>query len=105
LRFAGEPGALLIQPTPFDIQVMLDSGRPGGGTSNSLSRRVADSSAHAWRLRSSPEQLELWLDGSMIWSLAGNRVLSRVAFGETRTDAEHGGAVQLRDIVYVRRPA
>lgn len=105
LRFAGEPDALFIQPTPFDIQIMLDTARAGGGTSTSLSRRIADGSAHAWRLRSTPEQFELWLDGSRIWSMAGNRALSRVAFGETRTDAEHGGMVQLRDIVYVRRPA
>ena len=37
--------------------------------------------------------------------LAGPRALSRLAFGETRTDEEHGGTMLLRDLIYVRRPA
>jgi hypothetical protein len=105
LRFAGEPGALLIQPTPFDIQVTHDSERPGGGTSDSLSHLVVDGKVHLWRLRLDQERTELRLNGTVVWTFDGARSLSRVAFGETRTDRHHGGTMRLRDVVYVRRPA
>jgi hypothetical protein len=104
LRFAGEPGAILLQPTPFDLQITLDSERPGGGTSHSVSRLLGDGREHAYRLRATEERLDLFLDGSPIWALAGRRALSSVAFGETRTDSLHGGELRLRDVVYVRRP-
>ncbi|MBI3970104.1 MAG: hypothetical protein HY332_02340 [Chloroflexi bacterium] len=105
LRFAGEPGALLIQATPFDVQVFEDTERPNGGTSSSVSRLAGDGRMHAWRLRLDPSRLELRLDGATAWTLEGRRSLSRVAFGETRSDALHGGTMLLRDVVYVRRPA
>ena len=105
VRFAGEPGALLFQATPFDIQVMQDRARPGGGTSQSISRLAGDGRPHLWRLRLDGARTELRLDGSAVWSLEGRRALARVAFGETRTDGEHGGSMLLRDVVYVRRPA
>jgi hypothetical protein len=104
VRFAGEPGALLIQATPFDLQVTQDAARPGGGTSQSVSRLVGDGTPHFWRLRLDGARVELRLDGSTVWALEGGRALARVAFGETRTDALHGGTMLLRDVVYVRRP-
>lgn len=103
LRFAGEPGALLIQATPFDVQIFQDPERPGGGTSQSLSLLVGDGRSRYWRLRLDDTRTELRLDGSPVWSLDGARSLARVAFGETRTDALHGGTMLLRDVVYVRR--
>jgi hypothetical protein len=105
LRFAGEPGAILLQPTPFDLQVSLDPERPAGGTSVSVSRLLADGRERAYRLRATEQRVELYLNGSPIWTLEGGRVLSSVAFGETRTDALHGGELRLRDVVYIRRPA
>ena len=105
LRFAAEPGAILLQPTPFDLQITLDPERPAGGTSVSVSRLLHDGREHAYRLRANEHRLELLLDGSPIWSLDGRRTLSSVAFGETRTDSLHGGELRLRDLVYVRRPA
>lgn len=105
LRFAGEPGSILVQPTPFDLQLTHDAERPGAGTSVSLAALVADDTEHSWRLRSNEQRTELLLNGSAIWSLAGRRVLSAVAFGETATDVLHGGELHLRDVVYVRRPA
>ena len=105
LRFAGEPGAILLQPTPFDLQVTLDPERPAGGTSVSISRLLADGREHAYRLRATEQRLELLIDGTPRWSLDGRRTLSSVAFGETRTDALHGGELRLRDVIYVRRPA
>jgi len=105
LRFAGESGSILVQPTPFDLQLTHDAERPGGATSVSLAPLVADGAEHSWRLRSNEQRTELLLDGSPIWSLDGRRVLSAVAFGETATDALHGGELRLRDVVYVRRPA
>ena len=105
LRFSGEPGAILLQPTPFDLQVTLDPERPAGGTSVSLSRLLGDGREHAYRLRATEQRLELFLDGSSIWTLDGRRTLSSVAFGETRTDALHGGELRLSDVTYVRRPA
>ena len=105
LRFAGEPGAILLQPTPFDLQVTLDPERPAGGSSVSVSRLLGDGREHAYRLRATEQRLELFLDGTPIWSLDGRRTLSSVAFGETRTDALHGGELRLRDVIYVRRPA
>lgn len=105
MRFGGEPGAILLQPTPFDLQVTLDPERPAGGTSASLSRLLGDGREHAYRLRATEQRLDLLLDGSPLWSLDGRRTLSSVAFGETRTDALHGGELRLRDVVYVRRPA
>jgi len=105
LRFAGEPGAILIQVTPFDLQVLHDSARPQGGRSESVSRLAGDGQEHFWRLRVDDAGLQLRLDGSIVWSMAGKRSLSRVAFGETRSDLEHGGAMLLRNLVYVRRPA
>lgn len=104
LRFAGEPGALLIQATPFDLQVFQDADRPAGGTSESVSRLVGNGSTHFWRVRVAGGRLDLRLDGTTIWSLEGPQALARVAFGETRTDDEHGGMMLLRDVVYVRRP-
>ncbi|HET7769958.1 MAG TPA: hypothetical protein VFN74_14370, partial [Chloroflexota bacterium] len=104
LRFAGEPGAILLQPTPFDLQVTFDPERPAGGTSVSVSRLLADSREHAYRLRATEQRLDLLIDGSPVWSLDGRRTLSSVAFGETRTDALHGGELRLRDVIYVRRP-
>jgi hypothetical protein len=104
LRFAGEPGAILLQVTPFDLQVFQDAERPGGGTSDSVPRRLGDGQPHFWRLRLAEERCDLRLDGSSVWTLDGRRGLSRVAFGETRTDALHGGSLVLRDLVYVRRP-
>ena len=105
LRFAGETGALLVQATPFDLQVFQDADRPGGGTSTSVSRLVGNGRPHAWRLRLDGQGLDLRLDSSTIWSLPGAHPLARVAFGETRTDGLHGGTMLLRDVVYVRRPA
>ncbi|CAA9291593.1 MAG: hypothetical protein AVDCRST_MAG77-5191 [uncultured Chloroflexi bacterium] len=104
LRFAAEPGAILIQPTPFDLQITQDPERPGGGSSDSLSRIVADGREHYWRLRLDATRAELRLNGSVIWSVEGRHALSRITFGETRTDAFHGGRLLLRDLVYVRRP-
>lgn len=104
LRFAGEPGALLVQATPFDLQVFQDPERPAGGTSESVSRRVGNGSTHFWRVRLAGGRLDLRLDGTTIWSREGPRALARVAFGETRTDEGHGGTMLLRDVVYVRRP-
>ncbi len=105
LRFAGEPGALLIQATPHDIQLFQDTERPAGGTSVSLSRLAGDGTPHQWRLRLDDAAVTLMLDGSPVWRLEGARALARVAFGETRSDALHGGTMLLRDLVYVRRPA
>lgn len=105
LRFAAEPGAVLIQATPFDLQVAHDPERPSGGRSESVSRVVSADRAHFWRLRLTAGRLDLLLDGAPVWSLTGPRALARVAFGETRTDDEHGGTMLLRDLVYVRRPA
>lgn len=104
VRFAGEPGALLIQATPFDVQVFQDPDRPNGGTSTSVSRIVDRGEPHYWRLRLDGRRFEVFIDGSLAWTLEGPRTLSRIAFGETRTDPLHGGAIDLRDIVYVRRP-
>lgn len=105
LRFAGEPGALLVQATPFDVQVTHDADRPEGGTSDSISRLVGDGNAHFWRLRLDGAGTQLRLNGTAVWSFGGHRSLTRVAFGETRTDALHAGTMTLRDVVYVRRPA
>jgi hypothetical protein len=105
LRFAGEPGAVLVQPTPFDLQITHDTERPAGGTSVSVSRLVAGGTPHSWRLRLDGQATTLLLDGTPIWSLEGRRALAQVTFGETRTDALHGGTLLLRDVVYVRRPA
>ncbi|MGH2369291.1 MAG: hypothetical protein ACRDI2_13945, partial [Chloroflexota bacterium] len=105
LRFAGEPGALLVQATPFDVQVFQDPARPGGATSHSVPRLVGDGEPHFWRLRLAGGRLALHLDGSIIWTLDGPRSLARVAFGETRTDDQHAGTMLLRDVIYVRRPA
>ncbi|MGI8422826.1 MAG: hypothetical protein ACR2NO_01690 [Chloroflexota bacterium] len=105
LRFAGEPGAVLIQPTPFDLQVTDDPERPAGGSSVSISRLLGDGREYSYRLRGTEQRLELFLNGAPIWGLDGRHVLSSVAFGETRTDALHGGELRLRDVVYVRRPA
>jgi hypothetical protein len=104
LRFTGEPGALLVQATPFDLQVFHDPARPQGGTSHSVSRLLHEGMPHYWRLRLASGRTELHLDGSVVWTLDGARSLSRVAFGETRTDELHGGTMELRDVVYVRRP-
>ncbi len=104
VRFAGEPGALLIQATPFDVQVFQDPDRPNGGTSTSVSRIVDRGEPHYWRLRLDGRRFEVFIDGSLAWTLEGPRTLSRIAFGETRTDSLHGGAISLSDIVYVRRP-
>jgi hypothetical protein len=114
LRFAGEPGAILVQATPFDLQVHHDPERPPAqnatgatsrGRSESIPRLVGRGQIHFWRLRLGGGRLDLRLDGSTIWTLEGPRALSRLAFGETRTDDEHGGEMHLRDLVYVRRPA
>ena len=105
LRFAGEPGAVLIQAGRTDMQVFDDSQRPGGGTSRSVSRTVGDAKQHLWRLRLTSESTELRLDGSAVWQLPGPHALSYVSFGESRTDSEHGGTMLLRDVIYVRRPA
>jgi hypothetical protein len=104
LRFAAEPGAILIQATPYDLQVTHDPERPSGGRSESVSRVVSAGRAHYWRLRLAAGRLDLLLDGAPVWSATGPRALARVAFGETRTDDEHGGTMLLRDLVYVRRP-
>lgn len=104
VRFAGEPGALLVQATPFDVQVFQDPDRPNGGTSTSVSRIVDQGEVHYWRLRLDGRRFELFIDGTVVWTLEGPRTLARLAFGETRTDELHGGAIDLRDIVYVRRP-
>lgn len=104
LRFADEPGALLVQATPFDVQVFQDPERPAGGTSESVSRLVGNGSTHFWRVRLAGGRLDLRLDGTTIWSRQGPRAFARVAFGETRTDDGHGGTMLLRDVVYVRRP-
>jgi hypothetical protein len=113
LRFAGEPGAVLIQATPFDLQVHHDperppppggAGRDSSGRSESISRLAGSGQTHFWRLRLAGGRLDLRLDGSTVWALEGPRALSRLAFGETRTDDEHGGEMRLRDLVYVRRP-
>jgi hypothetical protein len=114
LRFAGEPGAVLVQATPFDLQVHHDPERPptpdaagatSRGRSESISRLTGKGQTHFWRLRLAGGRLDLRLDGSPIWTLDGPRALARLAFGETRTDDEHGGEMRLRDLVYVRRPA
>lgn len=105
LRFAGEPGALLMQATPFDVQVFQDSERPAGGASTSVSRLLGDGRIHSWRIRIDARGLSLRLDGSEVWLMPGARPLARVSFGETRTDSLHGGSMWLRDVVYVRRPA
>jgi hypothetical protein len=105
LRFAGEPGAVLVQATPFDTQVSFDPERPDGGKSESLPRQVGDGATHFWRLRVAGGRVDLLLDGSPLWSLDGRRALAQVAFGEIRTDDGHGGAMLLRDLNYVRRPA
>jgi hypothetical protein len=105
LRFAGQPGAVLIQATPYDLQVFHDPDRPSGGRSESVSHLVDGAPEHYWRLHLAGGRLDLFLDGSIIWSLEGPRALSRLAFGETRTDDAHGGSMLLRDLTYVRRPA
>ena len=105
LRFAGEAGAVLFQATPFDVQVTQDSERPGGGSSVSLPRLIGDGGRHSWRLRLSEAGTQMLLNGSPIWTVDGQRALAWVAFGETRTDALHGGQMTLSDVVYVRRPA
>jgi hypothetical protein len=104
LRFAAEPGAILVQATPYDLQVTHDPERPSGGRSESVSRVVSAGRSHYWRLHLAAGRLDLLLDGAPVWSTSGPRALSRVAFGETRTDDEHGGAMLLHDLVYVRRP-
>jgi hypothetical protein len=104
LRFAGESGAVLVQATPFDLQVFHDPERPSGGRSESLSPLLGDGRAHFWRVRLADGRFELHLDGTAIWSLDGPRALARCAFGETRTDDEHGGSMLMRDLIYVRRP-
>lgn len=104
VRFAGEPGALLIQATPYDVQVFQDPDRPDGGTSTSVSRIVDRGEVHYWRLRLDGRRFEVFIDGSVVWTLEGPRTLGRLAFGETRTDELHGGAIEVRDVVYVRRP-
>jgi hypothetical protein len=103
LRFAGEAGAVLVQATPYDVQVLHDAERPSGGRSESVSRLVSDARGHLWRLRLASGRLDLRVDGAALWSLEGPRAFARVAFGETRTDDEHGGSMLLRDLVYVRR--
>ena len=105
LRFSGEPGAILVQATPFDLLVFHDAARPQGGRSESISRLVGDGTLHLWRLRLDATATTLWLDGSVVWTLPGARTLARIAFGETRGDSQHGGAMLLRNVVYVRRPA
>jgi hypothetical protein len=118
LRFAGEPGAVLVQATPYDLQVHHDPERPpppdairadtsgagNSGRSESISRLAGQGESHFWRLRLAGGRLDLRLDGAPVWSLEGPRALSRLAFGETRTDDEHGGEMRLRDLIYVRRP-
>ncbi|HEU5317762.1 MAG TPA: hypothetical protein VFX49_16745 [Chloroflexota bacterium] len=104
LRFAGESGAILVQPTPFDLQITSDSDRPERGVSRSLPHLVGDGAEHAWRLRLTEQRTELLLDGTSIWSLDGRRVVGAIAFGETITDQLHGGELRLRDVAYVRRP-
>jgi hypothetical protein len=104
LRFAEEPGAVLIQATPYDLQVTHDPERPSGGRSESVSRLVSAGGAHFWRLRLTAGRLDLFLDGAPVWSTTGPRSFARIAYGETRTDDEHGGTMLLRDLVYVRRP-
>lgn len=104
VRFAGEPGALLVQATPFDVQVFQDPDRPGGGTSTSVSRIVDRGELHYWRLRLDGRRFEIFIDGSVAWTLEGPRTLSRLAFGETRTDDLHGGSIELHDVAYLRRP-
>jgi hypothetical protein len=105
LRFAAEPGAILFQATPFDLQISQDATRPEGGRSESVSRLVGDGAVHFWRLRLDDSGLQLRLDGSVVWQLPGRRQLAHVAFGETRSDAQHGGTMLLRNVVYFRRPA
>lgn len=104
VRFSGEPGALLVQATPYDVQVFQDPDRPGGGTSTSVSRIVDRGEVHYWRLRLDGRRFEIFIDGSVVWTLEGPRTLGRLAFGETRTDELHGGAIELRNVVYLRRP-
>jgi hypothetical protein len=70
-----------------------------------VSRLVGDGQVHFWRLRLDEAGVQLRLDGTVVWQLAGKRSLARIALGDTRTDSLHGGKMLLRNVVYVRRPA
>ena len=105
LRFAGEPGSVLLQATPFDVQILHDAARPNGGRSESVPRLVGDGRTNFWRLRRDDAGLQLRLNGSPVWSMPRALALAHVAFGEVRRDPLHGGTMQLRNVVYVRRPA
>ncbi len=64
-----------------------------------------DGRYHIWRISIRPEAWHLFLDGHVRWSYPGTFALLRARFGVTHRDPLHGGAIDLRDVVYVRRPA
>ena len=64
-----------------------------------------DGRYHTWRISIRPESWHLYLDGHVRWSYPGTFALLRARFGVTRGDPLHGGTIDLRDVVYVRRPA
>ena len=64
-----------------------------------------DGRYHTWRISIRPESWQLFLDGHVRWSYPGTFALLRARFGVTRGDPLHGGTIDLRDVVYVRRPA
>ena len=64
-----------------------------------------DGRYHTWRISIRPESWHLFLDGHVRWSYPGTFALIRARFGVTRGDPLHGGTIDLRDVVYVHRPA
>ncbi|MAG37294.1 MAG: hypothetical protein CL878_13755 [Dehalococcoidia bacterium] len=92
-----------VQVTEWGVQVVEQL--PEGIRNHDIQYLPAnDGRYHAWRISIRPEAWHLYLDGHLRGSYLGTHTLLRARFGATRSDPLHGGTIDLRDVVYVRRP-
>jgi hypothetical protein len=90
---------LLIQRTRYGLHVAFPDER---GRITGREIHQAPDGARTWRLRRAGGQLALEIDGQGVWSALERPFTSRPRFGESRTDAEHGGRMELEWVRYHR---
>jgi hypothetical protein len=95
---------LSAQVTPYGLLVTAP-GRDGKPNGQGVQLPGANGQWHEWSLRRLGRTVEIDVDGKVIWSASDVGPWRTLRLGETHTDAEHGGALQVSALTYRRRLA
>jgi hypothetical protein len=95
-----ESDSLLLQLAPYGVHVTV-RGQIDSDAAEVASPALADGT-HNWSLTRDGGLVSLAADGGVVWQRKSSVPFGRIRFGETRSDALHGGRMRLESVAYDR---